>query len=79
MEIQNWYLIVDNEHQEVLDWKEKKADANYLLRHRYYDCRIVCACCAEDDDYSSPWACGKTFAEARKNLKAGIFDNWMDY
>jgi len=80
MNITKIFLIVDNETNEVLDWHDELKVAKQAIKERYPDDRIVRAVCEEyDNGDCSPWSCGKTFAEAERNLKKGIFDNQEDY
>lgn len=87
MDYQKAYLIIDNETNEILyqhyfygDARSEIAIAKTLIKERYPDDRIVRAVCHfVIGGRISNWSCGKTFAEAEKNLKKGIFDNWADF
>lgn len=77
--LENCYLVVD-EYNEVLCWYESRALANYSLKYRYQGCRVVPAVCETfENGECSPWSCGRTITEAKKNYSLGIFDNWANY
>lgn len=80
IEIVRNYLIIDNMTNEILDWFDNLVVAKQAVKERYPEDRIVRGVCyVYENGEATPWSCGKTFYDAERNLKRGVYDNWKEY
>ena len=81
LEIEHWWLVIDNTDNEPLAWYQSYQLAKASLKYRYIEgCRLVRGVCGiYDNGDASPWSCGASWSDAKKNFKNAIFDNFKDY
>ena len=79
---QRWWLVLCCNMDEPFRWYEDYHLAKAAIKffHLGDDARVVRAVCEEyNDDDCSHWSCGHTWAEAVKNCKNGIYDNYNEF
>ena len=77
MKTMTLYLLVTEDNVLVEEFANK-SDSRQASKE-YEGSRVVTGVCYVDGDNASPCACGENVAEAKKNLKAGNFENWADF
>lgn len=76
------YLVVDNITDEIQEeGNSTLAEARAWIKRNCEpgEARVVRAVAEQYGENLQPWSCGATFAEAERNNRNGIYDNWNEF